>query len=331
MPDDDAHAMELSAPQTGTGESLTRQISVIVCTRRRPLDLRRCLASLQSVDDANYEVIVVENDDRAALGSGDAAQAGARVVVEPRIGLCFARNRGLAEARGEIVAFVDDDCEAHPRWLAELRAAFRDPAVTCVTGRVLPASESRHSHRWFEHFSTFDRGPTPRRRRYVDERPPFFFSAAALGSGCNMAFRRTVFDRLGRFDPVFDVGAIRGGGDLDLFGRVLEAGETAVYSPCAVIRHHHRDTMGGLCRQLFGYGVGMGALCMKHVVDGPGRVSDIVAFQREWLSATARIIGRRRLVARPVGVFLTAIMLAGMVCAPVPYLRHRRSRERTTV
>jgi GT2 family glycosyltransferase len=296
-----------------------RLLSVIVCTRLRPESVRRCLASLQSLNDPNYEVVVVDNAHVPSLG--ELVGGHVRVVHEPRIGLCFARNRGVEEVRGELIAFIDDDCEADPNWIQGLRIAFHDAAVSAVTGRALPVSLTRPSHRWFEHFSSFDRGPNPNRFVYKTTPPEFCSAAAALGSGCNMAFRRDVFDRVGIFDTVFDHGLTRGGGDIDFLGRVLEAGEVVQYASCAVIRHHHRDTMRALCWQLFGYGIGIGALSLKSLL-AEGRLTSVLGFHRRWSMGMMRMIRRRRRWARPVGVFLMCVLFAGELCAPIPFVWH---------
>jgi GT2 family glycosyltransferase len=301
-------------------------VTVILCTRGRRGLLDRCLASLRSLDDPNYEVLVVEND--AVPGAADVAGANVRWVHEPRAGLAFARNRGIKEAgRGGVVAFVDDDCEVDPRWLTELRAGFVDPSVACVTGRARAASIERRSERWFERLASFDRGPEPAHFLPEPGQTVMPHRAALLGTGCNMAFRRDVFDRVGLFDTALDTPSlIRGGGDLDMFARVLEATEPAVYVPTAIVRHHHRRTIPSVARQLFGYGVGLGALSIKYLLERRADRREVLAFQSEFIRAMFR--RRNRGGNRVLSIALIVFEIAGDVVGPIAYLVVRRRNRR---
>src|SRR5437764_1042338 len=92
-------------------------VTVVLCTHRRHDALRRCLESLRHLHDEHYEVIVIENTPQPELSAAEIQSLGARHVHEPLPGLDCARNRGIAEADGSIVAFIDDDCEADTEWL----------------------------------------------------------------------------------------------------------------------------------------------------------------------------------------------------------------------
>jgi GT2 family glycosyltransferase len=314
------------APSDPAQDAPVALITVILCTRARRGLLERCLDSLRSLHDPNHEIVLVENDTRpvaAPLAGGNV-----RWVHESRAGLAFARNRGIAEARGEIVIFVDDDCEVTEHWLADVRLAFGDPAVTCVTGRVIPASLARRSERWFERLASFDRGSERQRFTASGTEAVMPHEAGALGTGCNMAFRRDVFARVGDFDPALDTPRlIRGGGDLDMFARVLEGGEVADYVPTAVVRHHHRVTMRSLARQFFGYGVGLGALSLKYLIEGRADVRGILRSQGTLIrwSFRRREASRR---SRLVGYTLPIVQLVGDLVGPLAYLVIRKRNAR---
>jgi len=113
-------------------------ITVVVCTRDRAPSLARCLASLARLDPPAAEVLVVDNAPRDGSTREAVAATPFRYVREERPGLDNARNRGIAEARGDIIAFTDDDVEVDPRWIGALATAFQDPGIAGVTGRVLP-------------------------------------------------------------------------------------------------------------------------------------------------------------------------------------------------
>src|SRR5207302_9268279 len=122
-------------------ESLDGHITVVVCTRDRPEMLTTCLHALTGLDDDDFDVVIVDN---SASGSArvafDAVVGGDerfRLVDEVRPGLSRARNRGLQEARGDAVAFTDDDVRVDAAWLRGVRLGFgRDSRVGCVTGLV---------------------------------------------------------------------------------------------------------------------------------------------------------------------------------------------------
>ncbi len=308
-------------------DARTPDVTVVVCTRARRFLLQRCLASLRELDDTNHEILVVEND-VVPIAPG-VAGGNVRWTHEPRPGLAFARNRGICEARGQIVAFVDDDCEVHPSWLAELRKQFEDPNVTCVTGRVIAAETIRPSQRFFERFASFDRGPESTRFHVQNGEPVLPDKASQLGTGCNMAFRRDMFSRVGPFDEALDTPlVIRGGGDLDIFARILEAQELVAYAPRAVVRHHHRETLPALAKQLFGYGAGLGALSVKYVMERRASVLTVVMFQAKMMWWIVRgAITRDDSVL--VGLSLAGLEMIGDVVGPAAYTFVRaRNRRR---
>ena len=113
--------------------------SIIICSHNRAADLADNLPKVQALDYPldRYEIIVIDNassDGTAAV----AAAAGVRCVREERLGLSHARNRGIAESRGELIGFIDDDAWPEPEWLQRLDDLFADPAVGCAGGQVVP-------------------------------------------------------------------------------------------------------------------------------------------------------------------------------------------------
>jgi lipopolysaccharide transport system permease protein len=299
-------------------------ISVVICTRGRSEQLERCLASLNRQSDPDFEILIVDNNDAPTFGH--LAGPRVRVVHEPVRGLDVARNRGIAEATGDVVAFIDDDCEAHPYWTKEVRRAFVSAAgVAMITGRVLPANLATPAERWFERLSSFDRGGRPRRYMRPMSHPLSLDGAGALGTGCNMAFRKTLFDRVGRFDEAIDMGTpVGGGGDIDMFARVLAAGYDVRYEPEALVRHYHRVTLPSLVRQLFGYGASVGALSFKFSRITRRHIVANVRYQLLWLNWIVASMFRGPRGRILVGAFLTAALVAGDIYGPFAYLRSQR-------
>lgn len=120
--------------------------SVVVVTKDRPRELARLLASLVAQTVRPDEVLVVDNGsgpEVAAAAAAFEASLPLRLVVEPEPGIPAARNRGIHEARGDLVLFTDDDCEADPRWVERLVRPFaRDPHIGAVGGEILSGEQA---------------------------------------------------------------------------------------------------------------------------------------------------------------------------------------------
>jgi GT2 family glycosyltransferase len=165
---------------------------------------------------------------------------------------------------------MDDDTAADPFWvrsLAESFAAF--PQAGAVTGLTLPLKLETEAQAMFEAYGGFARGFARRvlpcdDQRILGRRLPLIAEAIGVGSGCNMAFRSAVLRELNGFDEALDTGApLPGGGDLDIFYRVLRAGYQFLYEPRAIIRHRHRRSKTGLRRQLAGHYRSVSAFLVK--------------------------------------------------------------------
>jgi O-antigen biosynthesis protein len=238
------------------------QVTVAVCTRDRPEDLRRCLTAIDRLETRPAEVLVVDNASRDDRTRQVAKEFGVRYVWEPRAGLDWARNRALLESTTRIVAFTDDDVLVHPRWVQGLLRAFdEEPDAVAVTGLVAPAELATPAQILFEAFGGFGRGYARQWMSVTVEAgevaAQLFPGTGGAGTGANMALLREYALALGGFDPALDVGTrTGGGGDLEMYFRVLASGGLLVYEPSAVVRHVHRRTMPELVRQMRGNGTG---------------------------------------------------------------------------
>src|SRR5215213_8300081 len=116
--------------QTGS----SRSVSVVISTRNRAALLRRCLEGVTNQVRPPLEIVVVDNTRGDEATRAVALEAGARYIVEPVIGVSRARNRGLDTARGDIVAFLDDDAVPDQTWLHALVDDFGDARVGAVSG-----------------------------------------------------------------------------------------------------------------------------------------------------------------------------------------------------
>jgi glycosyltransferase involved in cell wall biosynthesis len=217
------------------------KLSVILCTYNRCQSLRKALDSLaiSSIPDAvGWEVIVVDNnssDCTREVIHDFCRQSPGRIhyLFEPQQGKSFALNRGISEARGEILAFMDDDVTVEPTWLNNLTDALRNDKWAGVGGRIVlewpePVPE------WFATEGPFVRHAFPGFDQGQDTKdlvgPPL---------GTNMAFRKEVFKKHGGFRT--DLGPNPGneirGEDTEFGRRVIAAGERLGYEPSAVVHH----------------------------------------------------------------------------------------------
>lgn len=309
-------------------------VSVVVCTRDRPDALRRSLAALLGLQYPHTEIVVVDN----APGSDGAADVVAatarhdrrvRYVVEPRPGLSRARNRGVVEAEGAVVAFTDDDTVADPEWLHGILRGFdRDERVGCVTGLVLATALEGAAEQYFDRRVSWASSHEPAvfdLRRPPAASPLFPYAAGRFGTGANMAFRKEALRATGPFDEALGAGSpARGGEDLDMFVRVLRAGWTIAYEPAAVVRHAHRDDLADLREQLYSYGVGLSAYLTKQATRPRHAVEMVRRIPRGVLHARS-LLGRN---TGPRTAGLRWAEVRGMLHGPVAYARGRRALTR---
>jgi len=208
-------------------------ISIVICTYNRADLLRIALESLirqKTEGEFDYEVVVV--DDRSSDQTPEVvAEFAARSPVPVRYvraegeGVARARNRGVEEARGEWVAYTDDDQWNDQDWLYELVMAARKAGVDCVGGVVelqLPTEASLPLTPVTESILGRKINPEGLIRHLMD----------CPGTG-NVMFKRSVFDTVGLFDNAL----AWGGEDADFMLRVLNAGIPVWFTPTSIVHH----------------------------------------------------------------------------------------------
>ncbi len=298
--------------------------SVVVCTRHRPALLARCLASLARLEHPSYEVIVVDNTPGEREVEQLAADAGARYVVEPREGLSRARNTGAREARGWVVAYIDDDAVAERAWLGRHASALEDPALAATTGRILPTSLDAEAARIYAAAGGEDLGKIPFR---VDPTTPAWFEMAnfgGVGIGCNMAFKRELFETGWGFRESLGPGAGIPGEEHYAFFTIIRSGYSVAYLPDAVVYHNFPSTNSELRRLRSRILSGSVAYAAMLLVEEPEFRPDLLRYmrtatcgaRRDWRrgAAEARLGNRlQRLAALCVGVplYLRSLLTSG--------------------
>lgn len=301
-------------------------VSVVVCTRDRPVELRACLGSLLALRTPPDELLVVDNAPRGTETERVCRELGVRRVVEELPGHARARNRGLAETAGELVAFTDDDCVVDPGWLDALGEPFSDPLTMAVTGYVAPLELETQAQYRFEAHGGFER--RTERTVFDGARMDAILCAGSVGPGASCVFRRTVFAEIGPFAEDLGHGTpVSGGEDAYAFYRILSAGYRVVFEPSRLVWHRHRPDDDGLRRLLAGYAsssIAWTARCLvRHRDPGALRV-----WRWWWLAHLRRDLVR--LVRRRPNRVPLPIVLAeakGLALGPVALLRSRRSRR----
>jgi glycosyltransferase involved in cell wall biosynthesis len=222
-------------------------VSVIVCAYNEERVIRDCLASLEACTYPYLEVLVCDD------GSTDQTAMIAdsfpfRLLRLTHGGLSRARNAGIEAAGGEIVAFIDADAMCHPEWPYRLALSLDGPGVVGTGGPNLPVEGVGLVER-----AVADCPGNPVEVLVTDDR-------AEHVPGCNMAFRRSILNDVGGFDPLFT----SAGDDVDLCWKLLDRGDEIGFSAAAQVRHHRRGTVAGYLRQQRGYGRAERLVAARH-------------------------------------------------------------------
>jgi len=226
-------------------------VSIIIPARNRPAATRACVASLLALDYPHdrLEIIVVDDASEPPLALSDLP---VRVLrQEHNIGQSAARNLAAGAARGQLLAFIDNDCEAAADWLTALVPYFSDPAIGIVGGRVLAPPPNGPVAAFEAVRSPLDMGTV----------------SGEVGPGeviaylptCNLLTRRDGLLTQGGFNATLRVGE-----DVDFIWRTLASGARACYAPEGRIVHHHRDRLGALLRRRADYGSSEAELDLRH-------------------------------------------------------------------
>lgn len=221
--------------------------SIIVPTFNRPLPLTHCLQSLARLNYPRnrFEVIVVDDGSESPIEAAVSSfcnQLNITLITQPHRGPAIARNKGATHAKGQLLAFTDDDCIPTPDWLKALAVRFGETPDHVIGGRTLNVLldnlYSTASHFLIEYLYSYYNAKSDQAR---------FFTSN------NLALTTDRFHRIGGFNTFFPHAAAE---DREFCDRWLRHGFRMAYAPEALIYHAHRLTLHGLCRQQFNYGRG---------------------------------------------------------------------------
>lgn len=240
-------------------------VSIIVCSYNGGKTLKDCLESLDLLNYPNYEIVLVDDgskDNTQEIVKEYERTREARLkalgrtvprflnIVQPNMGLSYARNQGAYQSKGDIIAYTDSDCMPDPDWLYYMVGTLLSgdyagvggpnispPAVDWVQAAVAAAPGGP------SHVLLSD---------VVAEHIP----------GCNMAFHRWAFMSIGGFDVEYR----KAGDDVDFCWRLQNNGGVIAFSPAAIVWHYRRFTLQAFRKQQEGYGEAESMLRFKHLI-----------------------------------------------------------------
>jgi glycosyltransferase involved in cell wall biosynthesis len=341
------------------------RISIVVPTIvERIEELGQCIEAIAQLDYPNFEVLLVDN--RRVLPSEDPlpslvdGRPWLRVISERRPGVSAARNAGVTQATGEIIAFTDDDVRVDRHWLRAIGTRMvLNPGLDALTGLILPAELETPAQVWFErYYGGFGSERTfvpvmlvaaPSRRRVLRGSTVIvrddmgaevnclsLYGIGAYGAGANMAFRKSAFERIGGFDVTLGIGMpAHGGEDLAIFITVLWTGGQVGYEPSAFVHHRHRRQYTELMKQIDGYGQGFTAMLLalvrsdrRHLISIASQLPAAIkrkAVQRvERVGARSSSASPSRIVTSLYPSTLFKRELSGFFRGPLAYARSTR-------
>jgi GT2 family glycosyltransferase len=226
------------APFPDTQRQEWPKVSVVVCAYNAASTIDECLTSLERLTYPSFEVILVNDGSTDATASIARRHREVKIIDLPNCGLSAARNVGLSQATGDIVAYTDADVRVDPNWLTYLVQPFITSDVVGSGGpNVVPPDDP-----WIA--QSVARSPGGPTHVLLDDR------IAEHVPGCNMAFRRDALLEIGGFNPIFR----RAGDDVDLCWRLQAKGYRIGFAPSALVWHRHRARVRAYWRQQVGYG-----------------------------------------------------------------------------
>jgi mycofactocin system glycosyltransferase len=221
--------------------------------RNREVEIAECLESLLRLHYPREKLdLIVVNDASEDRTAGVVSSFPVHLIsVATRSQASFCRNLGAQQAKGEILAFIDSDCQADALWLRELLPSFREPRVGVVGGLVDSVFEAKAVDRYEKVKSSLNMGPWFKRSGETDR---FLYVPS-----CNLLTRKDLFAQLGGFRVDLHVGE-----DVDYCWRVQDRGHEIDYRPRGKIFHRHRNTLRSFCSRRFDYGTSEPLLQQVH-------------------------------------------------------------------
>lgn len=227
------------------------KVSIVVPVKNGASKIKDLLDSLMHVDydKDKLEIIVVDGKSKDATKE-IVSKYPVKLVIEEKTGVNVARNTGIKNSGGEIIAFTDHDCVVPENWVKAIVDNFQDRQVGCVGGKIL-----RYNNDFLSRYADESLVPVMRifkKKTIIDRiKSPFYYPV-----GCNFVVRREAIEKAGFFDERFTYGF----DELEFAERICMEGYKIVLTPDVMVQHKHRSTLSELLKQTFRYGQGGGLL-----------------------------------------------------------------------
>ncbi len=228
------------------------RVSVIVPVKNGAQKIAGLLDSLMQVDYDRemLEIVVVDGNSSDNTREIVLRYPTVKLLTEERPGLNAARNTGIKNSTGEVIAFTDSDCIVSKNWVKKIVEDFGEKEVGCVGGNALRFYDDLISRYCDESLMPVMRIFTEK-KALNEVKPPVQYPA-----GCNMAIRRSILAEAGKFNENIEYGF----DEDELVERICSTGHTMVLDPDLLVSHKHRSSVRELLKQTFRYGRGMGVL-----------------------------------------------------------------------
>jgi GT2 family glycosyltransferase len=256
--------------------------SVIIPTKSRPKSLAACLEALSELDYPRdrFEVIVI--DDGSEMPPSDVTRSfcdrlDVVLLVQPQAGPAAARNSGVARAKGDFLAFTDDDCAPATDWLQRLAARFAQGKDQAVGGKTINGLPD-------DPYATASQLIVDVVYAYYNADP----DCARFVASNNLAIAKDHLQSVGGFDSSFPLAAE----DRDLCDRWLHQRYRITYAPEVVVHHSRRMSLIAFCRQHFSYGRGAFLFQRARVRRGSGHLVKELGFYRSLPSLVRRCLAQ---------------------------------------
>ena len=289
--------------------------SIIIPTYARPKQLASCLESLACLayPRARFEVIIVDDGSEMpleAVVTPFRTRLNLTLLTQLNAGPATARNAGAAQAKGQFLAFTDDDCAPATDWLQALAARLAETPDHMIGGRALNALPHNP-------YSATSQMMTDAVYAYYNENPhqAHFFTTN------NMALPADLFRAIGGFDTTFPLPASE---DREFCDRWLRHGQQMTYAPEALVYHTHELTFRSFCMQHFKYGRGAFHFHKVRVQRGWGHIKVDRKFYRHLFGYPfSQVHSRRALVLEALVLLSYVTYTAGFSWEKVSRTAHR--------
>jgi glycosyltransferase involved in cell wall biosynthesis len=272
-------------------------VSIIIPTYNRPQRLRTCLESLLKLEYPRelWDVIVV-NDGGATSFDGLDDEFLAQLPIESltieNSGPATARNYGTNGARGDYIAFTDDDCEVQSDWLLSAIETLRSTGTQVVGGTMINAYPDSISAETWQMYISF----VQNQLRTADDQP-------LLLPSNNIIYHRQTFIEIGGFNETFPLPAAE---DFEIGYRIIAYGYSQTLTDKMNVIHHHRSTPLGYLNQHFRYG--RGAYYMGKVMSNDERLQGVQLRPRRKGQFFLDLANHLRTIHAPIGMWLLIIL-----------------------